>query len=124
MPLAPPACSPSAGRSAAAARAAVSRSAEYLQASARAVDSIVADYRASAGIDIAHDQADLDAGSQFPMPVTVVQQDWGSLLGYDAAEVWRAWVPDLDHRLTGSGHFMAEQAPEEITAAIRDLLTR
>ncbi|MEV5355729.1 alpha/beta fold hydrolase [Streptomyces sp. NPDC052693] len=98
--------------------------AEYLRASAAAVTSIVADYRASAGIDITHDQADLDAGSQLAMPVTVVQQDWGARLGYDAAAVWRAWAPDLDHRLTGAGHFMAEEAPDEITTAIRHLLTR
>ncbi|MFD7718600.1 alpha/beta fold hydrolase [Streptomyces sp. NPDC059814] len=98
--------------------------AEYLRASAGAVDSIVADYRASAGIDVAQDQADFDAGSQFAMPVTVIQQDWGSQLGYDAAEVWRAWAPDLDHRLTQAGHFMAEETPGEIAAAIRDLLAR
>ncbi|MEU0287752.1 alpha/beta hydrolase [Streptomyces sp. NPDC006147] len=98
--------------------------AEYLRASAAAVPSIVADYRASAGIDIAHDRADLDAGAQLAMPVTVVQQDWGARLGYDAAEVWRAWAPDLDHRLTRAGHFMAEEAPDEVAAAIRDLLAR
>ncbi|WP_433893278.1 alpha/beta fold hydrolase [Streptomyces sp. CA-111067] len=98
--------------------------AEYLRASAAAVPSIVADYRASAGVDVAHDQADLDAGSQFAMPVTVIQQDWGAQLGYDAAAVWKAWAPDLDHRLTGAGHFMAEEAPDGITAAIRDLLAR
>ncbi|MFG3229759.1 alpha/beta fold hydrolase [Kitasatospora sp. NPDC048194] len=98
--------------------------AEYLRASAAAVTSIVADYRASAGIDVLHDQADLDAGSQLAMPVTVVQQDWGTQLGYDAAAVWRAWAPDLDHRLTRAGHFMAEEAPGEIVAAIRELLAR
>ncbi|MFJ6619651.1 alpha/beta fold hydrolase [Kitasatospora sp. NPDC091335] len=98
--------------------------AEYLRASAAAVPSIVADYRASAGIDVVHDQADLDAGSQLAMPVTVVQRDWGAQLGYDAAAVWRAWAPDLDHRLTRVGHFMAEEAPEEIAAAIRSLLAR
>ncbi|MFE6887703.1 alpha/beta fold hydrolase [Streptomyces sp. NPDC057694] len=98
--------------------------AEYLRASADAVDSIVADYRASAGIDVAHDQADFDAGSQFAMPVTVIQQDWGAQLGYDAAQVWRAWAPDLDHRLTRAGHFMAEEAPDEIVSAVRDLLDR
>ncbi|KAB8164719.1 alpha/beta fold hydrolase [Streptomyces sp. 3MP-14] len=98
--------------------------AAYLRASAGAVPSIVADYRASAGIDIAHDRADLDAGSQLAMPVTVIQQDWGSQLGYDAAGVWRAWAPDLDHRLTGAGHFMAEEAPDEIAGAVRDLLAR
>jgi pimeloyl-ACP methyl ester carboxylesterase len=98
--------------------------AEYLRAGAAAVPSIVADYRASAGIDVTHDQADLDAGSQLAMPVTVVQQDWGAQLGYDAAGVWKAWAPDLDHRLTRAGHFMAEEAPGEITAAIQDLLAR
>ncbi|MDS0135855.1 MULTISPECIES: alpha/beta hydrolase [unclassified Amycolatopsis] len=98
--------------------------AEYLRASVAAVPSIVADYRASAGIDLRHDQADLDAGSQLAMPVTVVQQDWGAQLGYDAAAVWKAWAPDLDHRLTNAGHFMAEEAPDEIAGAIRDLLTR
>ncbi|MFD0019907.1 alpha/beta fold hydrolase [Streptomyces sp. NPDC058382] len=98
--------------------------AEYLRAGAAAVDSIVADYRASAGIDVTQDRADLDAGSQLAMPVTVIQQDWGSQLGYDAAQVWRAWAPDLDHRLTRAGHFMAEEAPDEITAAIQDLLAR
>ncbi|MEU3527789.1 alpha/beta hydrolase [Streptomyces sp. NPDC038707] len=98
--------------------------AAYLRACAAAVPSIVADYRASAGIDVTHDQADRDAGSQLAMPVTVVQQDWGAQLGYDAAAVWHAWAPDLDHRLTGAGHFMAEEAPDEITAAIRDLLLR
>jgi haloacetate dehalogenase len=98
--------------------------AEYLRASAAAVPSIVADYRASAGVDVSHDQADLDAGSQLAMPVTVVQQDWGAQLGYDAAAVWKAWAPDLDHRLTKAGHFMAEEAPDEIAGAIRDLLAR
>ncbi|MEU0933028.1 alpha/beta hydrolase [Embleya sp. NPDC005971] len=98
--------------------------AEYLRASAAAVPSIVADFRASAGIDVTHDRADLDAGSQLAMPVTVVQQDWGARLAYDAAGLWRAWAPDLDHRLTRAGHFMAEEAPDEITAAIRDLLAR
>jgi pimeloyl-ACP methyl ester carboxylesterase len=96
----------------------------YLRAGAAAVPSIVADFRASAGIDVTHDQADLDAGSQLAMPVTVVQQDWGAHLGYDAAAVWKAWAQDLDHRLTRAGHFMAEEAPDEVTAAVLDLLAR
>jgi pimeloyl-ACP methyl ester carboxylesterase len=97
---------------------------EYLAASRNAVPSIVADYRASAFIDVEHDTADRDAGSQFKMPVTVLQQDWGSALGFDAQARWRAWAPDLDHRTVPFGHFMAEEAPADVVKALRDLLTR
>lgn len=96
--------------------------AAYLAASARAVPSIVADYRATATIDIVHDQADLDLGTTLAMPVTVIQQDWGSALGYDASAVWRAWAPRLTHYTTDAGHFMAEEVPAEIVAAVRELL--
>ena len=98
--------------------------AHYLKASADAVDSIVADYRASAGIDLKHDRSDRDAGRVLEMPVTAVQQDWGAQLGFDAAGLWGAWCKDLDHRTVAAGHFMAEQAPETITGIITDLLNR
>ncbi|XRQ07143.1 alpha/beta fold hydrolase [Actinomadura welshii] len=96
----------------------------YLAASRNAIPSIVADYRASAGIDVQHDQADRDAGNRLQMPVTVLQQDWGAALGYDAVALWRAWATDLDHTTVPYGHFMAEEAPTEVTKALRTLLTR
>lgn len=98
--------------------------AEYLRASRAAVPSIVADYRASAGIDIDHDRVDRVAGNRLTMPVTVVQQDWGAALGFDAAALWRGWADDLEHRTTAAGHFMAEEAPDEIIKVLRSLLTR
>lgn len=98
--------------------------AEYLRASREAVPSIVADYRASAGVDVEHDRADQAAGRRLTMPVTVVQQDWGSALGYDAAGLWSAWAADLDHRTLDAGHFMAEQSPREVAARLRALLAR
>jgi haloacetate dehalogenase len=58
------------------------------------------------------------------MPVTVLQQDWGTALGFDAAALWRAWAPDLRHATVTSGHFMAEEGPADIAKALRDLLTR
>ncbi|MEV6285350.1 alpha/beta hydrolase [Kribbella sp. NPDC051770] len=96
----------------------------YLDACRDAVPSIVADYRASAGIDVRHDQADLDAGRKLTMPVAVMQQDWGSALGFDAAARWRAWAPVIVHHTTTSGHFMAEESPHEVTDLIRQLLKR
>ncbi|MET8250576.1 alpha/beta hydrolase [Micromonospora sp. NPDC005197] len=98
--------------------------ATYLRASRNAVTSIVADYRASAGIDVVHDAADRAAGNLLRMPVTVLAQDWGAALGYDAAGVWRAWAPDLEHQTVTCGHFMAEEAPTVVVRALRDLLLR
>ncbi len=85
--------------------------AEYLRASRAAVPSIVADYRASRA-----------AGATLRMPVTVLQQDWGAALGYDAAAVWRAWAPDLTHVTVTCGHYMAEEAPAEVIKHLRGML--
>jgi pimeloyl-ACP methyl ester carboxylesterase len=98
--------------------------AAYLEACRGAVPSIVADYRASAGIDVEHDRADRDAGARLRMPVSVLQQDWGAALGYDAEALWSAWAEDLRHGTVGCGHFMAEEAPAEIAGALRALLAR
>ncbi len=98
--------------------------ATYLRASREAIPSIVADYRASADVDVEHDQADRDAGNRLRMPVTVLQQDWGPELSSGAAAIWGAWAPDLDHRTVSCGHFMAEEGPTEVVRALRDLLAR
>jgi haloacetate dehalogenase len=96
----------------------------YLAASRAAVPSIVADYRASAGVDVEHDRADRAAGRTLRMPVSVLQQDWGAALGFDAAALWRAWAPDLEHTTVSCGHFMAEEAPAEVVRALRALTAR
>ncbi len=98
--------------------------AEYLRASRAAVPSIVADYRASARVDVEDDRADRETGNRLRMPVTVLQQDWGPELSSGAAAMWSAWAADLDHRTVTSGHFMAEEAPGEVIAAVRALLAR
>ncbi|MFF2549652.1 alpha/beta fold hydrolase [Nocardia sp. NPDC058058] len=98
--------------------------AAYLAACRAAVPSIVADYRASANIDIEHDRADRAAGNTLRMPVTVLQQDWGAALGFDARALWSAWAPDLRHETVTCGHFMAEESPAEIIRATRELMKR
>ncbi len=98
--------------------------AAYLDACRDAVPSIIADYRASAGIDVEHDQADRDAGNQLQMPVTVLQQNWGAVLGFDAAALWSTWASDLRHITVTDGHFMAEEAPGDVAKELRELLAR
>lgn len=53
--------------------------------------------------------------------VAVISQDWGGQLGFDAATLWRAWAPNFTYQSTSSGHFMAEENPDEIVAFIREL---
>ncbi len=96
----------------------------YIDSSVAAVDSIVADYRATAGIDLEMDEADRARGSQLAMPVGVISQDWGSRLGFDAAALWEAWAPDLTFQPIQGGHFMAEEKPAEIATFITDLAAR
>ncbi|MEV6511315.1 alpha/beta hydrolase [Streptomyces sp. NPDC051642] len=94
----------------------------YLDACRAAIPSIVADYRASAGIDVTHDLADRDAGHRLRMPVAVLQQDWGAALGFDAAALWSAWAPDLRHETVTCGHFMAEEDPAVVAKTLRELV--
>ncbi|CAH9418369.1 alpha/beta hydrolase [Streptomyces globisporus] len=98
--------------------------AHYLAASAAAVPSIVADYRASAGVDVDHDTTDKENGNKLTMPVTVLQQDWGTALGYHAQGLWSAWTGDLRHQTVSCGHFMAEEDPQLIASEIRALTDR
>ncbi len=109
-----PAGEPSRTRSAAA----------YLAACREAVPSIVADFRASARVDVEHDRADRAAGNTLRLPVSVLQQDWGAALGFDAAALWRAWAPDLVHTTVTCGHFVAEEAPDVVAKALRELVGR
>jgi hypothetical protein len=88
------------------------------------VPSIVADYRASAGVDVDHDTADREAAGRLAMPVTVLQRDWGAALGYHAQKLWSAWAGDLRHRTVSCGHFMAEEDPVLVAGEIRALHDR
>ncbi|MBB4943468.1 hypothetical protein FHR32_007868 [Streptosporangium album] len=54
---------------------------------------MAADYRASAAVDVEHDQADRQAGNRLRMPVTALQQDWGAALGFDASPCGRHGPP-------------------------------
>lgn len=96
----------------------------YIDSSTRAVASIVADYRATAGIDLEMDRADRKAGAQLAMPVAVISQDWGSRLGFDASALWRQWAPAATYQPIDAGHFMAEEKPADVTAFIRELVQR
>ncbi|WP_426958265.1 alpha/beta fold hydrolase [Muricoccus radiodurans] len=88
------------------------------------VESICEDYRAATGIDLDHDRASRAAGERIRCPLLSL---WGSKgkIGqwYDPLAIWRAYAdgPISGHAVT-SGHYLAEEAPEEVLAALESFL--
>lgn len=85
------------------------------------VHAMIEDYRAGLGVDRAADEADRAAGRRVGCPTLVLwsaRDDLGELYG-DPRRIWAGWTTDL--RGGGpidSGHHMAEDAPEELAAAL------
>jgi haloacetate dehalogenase len=90
------------------------------------VHAMMEDYRAGLGVDRAHDDADRAAGRRVECPVLVLwatKDDMEELYG-DPLEVWRPWAVDLSGGPIESGHHMAEEAPETLSAELLAFLAR
>lgn len=78
------------------------------------------DYRAGATFDFAVDEADRQAGRRISCPVLALWAARGALAQwYDVLAIWRDWADDVDGRAIDSGHFMAEESPEQTSAALK-----
>ena len=88
---------------------------------AETIPGMCADYRASFHIDRQMDAEDRDAGRRISCPVLV---HWGSeeTALADALEVWRRWADSVEGGPLPSGHFIPEEAPEELLASLRGFL--
>jgi haloacetate dehalogenase len=86
------------------------------------IPGMCADYRASFHIDRQMDAEDRGAGRTIRCPLLV---HWGSEEGAmsDSLEVWARWA---DSHVEGgplpSGHFIPEEAPDQLLAALRTFL--
>ncbi|SEJ09215.1 haloacetate dehalogenase [Azotobacter beijerinckii] len=74
---------------------------------------ICGDYRASAGIDLEHDQADIEAGRSMDTPLLAL---WGGdgTVGkcFDPLAEWRKVASDVRGKPLPAGHYLAEEIPE------------
>ena len=82
------------------------------------------DYRAGATYDYTLDEADRAAGHRIKCPVLALWSSRGELQRwYDVLAVWRDWAEDVRGRGIDSGHYLAEEAPDETYAELRAFLT-
>jgi haloacetate dehalogenase len=99
---------------------------DYLAALRRpgTVTSICEDYRAAVSIDLAHDRESRAAGVKVQCPLLALWGRKGKIEAwYDALAVWRdhAAGPVSGHAVD-SGHYLAEEAPEQVLAALDGFL--
>ena len=83
------------------------------------------DYRASATIDIQHDQIDLDKGNKIKCPLLCL---WGEkgFVGrkYDVVAEWSKWATHIEGYGISCGHYLPEEAPNETLAALLKFLNK
>jgi len=85
------------------------------------IAAMCADYRASVHVDRRHDAEDRAAGRRISVPVLlVVGEDEPQLA--DAPDVWRSWTEELTATRVAGGHFLPEEAPQEVAGALAAFL--
>jgi len=78
------------------------------------------DYRAAAGIDLAHDEADHKAGNRIVAPVLALwgkRSHTGRFYGGDLLSIWRAEADDVTGGALDTGHYLVEEAPLAVLEA-------
>jgi len=87
-------------------------------------ESICADYRASASIDLAHDRAEMAAGRRLAQPLRVLWGEHGAVgKCFDVLALWRERALQVSGRALPCGHYVPEEAPGEVLAEALQFFT-
>jgi haloacetate dehalogenase len=86
---------------------------------------VCADYRASAGIDLEHDRADIAAQRRLAQPLRVLWGEHG-IVGrcFDVLALWRERACHVTGRSLPCGHYIAEEAPALLLEEAMDFFPR
>ncbi|MGW5772956.1 alpha/beta fold hydrolase [Streptomyces longwoodensis] len=88
------------------------------------VRAMLEDYRAGLTVDRRHEEEDRAAGTRVRCPVLILwslRDDLEQLYG-DPLRIWRDWATDVRGHGIDSGHHVAEEAPQDLAAALGDFL--
>jgi len=97
--------------------------AEYLRCfkNPATLHSACEDYRAAASIDLEHDQADLD--HKIACPLLALWAERGAMHRmFDVLATWRERASNVTGKPLPGGHFLPEEAPDQVLAEIRAFL--
>ncbi|NOJ59935.1 alpha/beta hydrolase [Arthrobacter sp. 260] len=88
-----------------------------------AVHAMCEDYRASSTIDLEHDRDDRNNGALIDTPLRVLWGEHG-VVGkqFDPLALWQAVAPKATGRALDAGHYLPEEAPEDVLQEILDFL--
>jgi len=99
---------------------------DYLRAAhdPEAIAGMCEDYRAAASIDLEHDRISRAAGHKISCPMLVLWGAKGKVGGwYDPVALWREYcTAEVRGTAVNSGHYLAEEAPEEVLRHLRGFL--
>ena len=89
----------------------------------RTVAASCADYRSALTVDLVHDDETFAAGRKVECPLLVL---WGTQgltgPGSDPIGIWQQYATDVRGHAVPTGHFIPEEAPDLVAAALRDFL--
>ena len=84
---------------------------------------ICGDYRASATIDLEHDQADIDASVKLSCPINVMWGAQGAIEAcFDALGEWRKVATQVEGKALPCGHYIAEEIPDVLLEEVLPFL--
>ncbi|MEU3552038.1 alpha/beta hydrolase [Streptomyces longwoodensis] len=89
------------------------------------VRAMLEDYRAGLTVDRRHEEEDRAAGTRVRCPALILwslRDDLEQLYG-DPLRIWRDWATDVRGHGIDSGHHVAEEAPQDLAAALADFFT-
>ena len=97
--------------------------AEYLRcfANPQTLHAMCEDYRAGASIDLQHDEADL--ATLLSCPTLILWGVHGAMHRlFDVLETWRPRAPEAQGKALPAGHWLPEECPNELAAALLEFL--
>lgn len=89
-----------------------------------AIHAMCEDYRAAAGIDIEHDEADIAAGNKIECPLNVLWGDRAAMgRQYDVLDIWRSEGSQVEGKPMPGGHSFQVDSPEATAVELRRFLS-